>query len=427
MFCGKCGKEIAEGKKFCPYCGFSLEGIVPEVKKNPVKAKPILKEEKKGGFRINIALVITLVEVLVLSALIWGFFRVGQIVYGPEALANEYMKALAEDNWAVIMNLTDVEESEFLSGASFKKAISELVPEDFDSFNISLRKMRGDTAEVQVKYGSDGKNRNSLKLIMEKQDDKKLLLFDTWKVSADNFVLEDFVIYSPKGTDAYFDGKQLNDNLIREGYVPNVENSDNFTRYAEEFDSYVIPEIYVGTHECAALVGDNTVSALKFEASEENKYVAMTEISSTEQLQEKIISEANSDLKTILEAKVNGKAFDDISDIYLGSSDTLDRMRRNYENSLDKYYSTDSETGIKQIEVRDIKGRLQDFYLGNEGELTSQVNLEFEYDTTIIAKDWWSGKLGESMRENNSGNFYVHLVYSDDAWKIKEQQLPYGL
>lgn len=427
MFCGKCGKEVAGGKKFCPYCGNRLASSSPGINTPPAKAMPGKKEKRKIELHINKALLITIMEILLLGGLVWGFLRIGQTIYGPEAMVNEYMKALAEDDWDTIMYLTDIEESGFLTKDSLKKAISGLVPEDFDSYDVSLRKQRGSTAEVQVKYGSDGRNRNSLDLIVDKQDDKELMLFDTWKVSAENYVIEDFVIYSPKGTDVYFDGIQLDEGMIKEGYVPDVENGESFTRYAESYNSFVIPKIYIGKHECAALVGDNAVSALKFEATEENTSVAMTEIASTEKLQSEIISTAHSDLEKILNAKVNGQSFDDIADIYISLPDTINNARQNYENSLNDYYAADKERGIKQIAVRNGNGVLQDFYLSNEGELTAQANLEFEYDSTVVNKNWWSGEQEESVRENNNGVFRVYMVFNDDTWKIRDAQLPYGL
>lgn len=45
MFCRKCGKEIKEGVKFCPYCGAETT----KIKTEPRQEKTIKMKEKKGG------------------------------------------------------------------------------------------------------------------------------------------------------------------------------------------------------------------------------------------------------------------------------------------------------------------------------------------------------------------------------------------
>ena len=88
MICQKCGKEIKEGIKFCPYCGSNCEQAIfanneevpvvvpvtkekekvpevapePEKKEDVSKVTPEPKKKKKGGCAIVIIILLSLKE-----------------------------------------------------------------------------------------------------------------------------------------------------------------------------------------------------------------------------------------------------------------------------------------------------------------------------------------------------------------------------
>lgn len=433
MFCNHCGKEIIAGKKFCSYCGAAV--IPPtEKKKAPVIHKEKIKDKtpaegsfaekpvkEKKAFRINKALIVSIFEAAAIGFVVWALFRVGKSIYGPETLAKSYMDAIAEDDWEKIMNLTDVEESEFVNKQSLKTAISESISGDFDTYEVSLKNMRGSSATVDVEYGDGGRTDNDLTLIMSKQDEKALYVFDTWKVSAESYIVEDFKVYVPKGTEAYFDGIKLSDDY-KKGLSTLYEGEN------ASFESYEIPEICIGNHQAAAMVGDYAISVKSVDVTDEGeKEVRLSDVTPSEELQEEVINAAYSYLQTILDSKVSGNQFNSIKDLFIDDQEARKNARNTYENSLDSYYEHNGENGIKKITVTSADGSMQDFYLSNEGDLSSQININFKYDTTKISQDWWSKEEKEDITKNKSGNFYAYLEYVDGSWKIKEMQLPYGL
>jgi len=64
MFCPKCGKEVPDGSKFCPYCGTSLEGkpdksqtqnvLTEEERKKRAYKEELLRTEARRAVRVGI-------------------------------------------------------------------------------------------------------------------------------------------------------------------------------------------------------------------------------------------------------------------------------------------------------------------------------------------------------------------------------------
>lgn len=44
MFCGKCGKEINESIKFCPYCGNGINSVEPASQENSAQQEAVIQE-----------------------------------------------------------------------------------------------------------------------------------------------------------------------------------------------------------------------------------------------------------------------------------------------------------------------------------------------------------------------------------------------
>ena len=57
MYCTRCGKEVKEGIKFCPYCGAKIENGGAEVNENSAKRPEQPGKKKKPGHKIVIAAV----------------------------------------------------------------------------------------------------------------------------------------------------------------------------------------------------------------------------------------------------------------------------------------------------------------------------------------------------------------------------------
>ena len=431
MYCSGCGKEISDKNKFCPYCGMAVanSGNTKDTVGESINTfkpsgdsggqKKTVRERKK--IRINKALIISIVGVLILAALIVGFFKLGYFLFGPVRVAEDYMEAYAEDDWDRIMALIDMEESDFLTEESLKKSMEETIPDDYEDYNAVLVSSRGSSATVKVRYGDEGSLKNKLNLNLEKQGVKKFLFFDTWKVSADENVITNPVIYVPTGTKAYLDGVMIPENYIQEGYVP----ASVYSYGTEKYTAYVLPEVFSGEHTVAAVLDSYPLASVKAVINEENKEIVINNIICPADLQEIIINNSYEGIKQYIDSHVGGKPFSTIEGIYKQDRDLLDSAKNNYEYSANNFYASNKESGIRKVDVSSSQGQMRGFYF-NDGNIVAEIQYDFAYDTIRVDKDWWSGELSETTNENRTEKGYVYVVYaSDGSWKITSLQLPY--
>ena len=431
MYCSGCGKEIDDKNKFCPYCGTAVvnSGNAAVSAGNsintfkPSGTVPVQKREKKERKKIHVnkALLISLAEVLILAALIIGFFKLGNHVFGPARAAEDYMEAYAEDDWDRIEALTDMKESDFLTRETLKKSLTETLSGDYEDYEAILTSSRGSSAEVKVRYGDEGSLKNKINLTLEKQGEKKFLFFDTWKVSTEGYVVSNPVIYVPTGTKAYLDGAMIPENYLQEGYMPNADYSYGSDSY---YDAYVLPEVFIGEHTAAAVIDTYPLASVKTVLNEENKEIVINNLQCPEDLQEKMIRETYESIKQYVGAHVEGKPFSTIEGIYKQDRDLMESAKSNYEYASNNFFAYNKESGVKEVNVRSSHGQVNGFYL-NEGSITAEIQYDFEYDTIRADKDWWSGELTENENER-SDRGYVYVAYAPDgSWKITSMQLPY--
>ena len=93
MFCGKCGKQIEDGKAFCPFCGAAVEAPSEAVNEPAAEvlanseapapqmgyeapAEPVVPVKKKGGKAILISAIVAAVAVLVALAIVFDIFGI---------------------------------------------------------------------------------------------------------------------------------------------------------------------------------------------------------------------------------------------------------------------------------------------------------------------------------------------------------------
>ena len=444
MFCYKCGKQIADGKKFCPYCGANQSGEPNPLMQGGIASQPVggtapnsqnnlqkKPDNPKRPLKIDSALIFSLCEIIILAVIIFAFIKVGNYMYGPASIAKSYMRAIAEDDWDTVYTLTDTGDFDDVDKSEISKAVSNMIPGDFDSYEVSVKDSDDDDCQVRVRYGSDGSLKNKVTLSMSRQSAKQFLVFRTWKVSVDNELVNNLVVYAPVGTTAYFDGKELSRDLIQEGYAPS--DYDDYMAY----DAYVIPETYQGKHNAAAAISGNVVAYSEADIrknssddendsqeSDEADEIILSSVFAPADLQNEIINTAYSDFQAEISAKVTGSGFDSIKDIYGGAQDQLSGSKEKYENAADYYYKTNSEgVGIKNIRVHDVNGTMNNFY-ADEDSFHAEIDIEFKYDYKNVESDWWTGNKTENEYDNNSGSCMIYLqMDKDGSWKVISEDM----
>lgn len=425
MFCVKCGREIADGKKFCPYCGAKIAGGAAPTVNMPRSAAP---RAPKQPFRINKALVLSLIEIVIIAALGFAVFKFGNYMYGARNAAKGFMKAVAEEDWDTVYGLVDTGDSEYLTKDTVKEIIKCMFPDEFDDYEIS-DSSSDDSEEVKVRYGQNGSLKNKATLIMSEQSEKQFLIFTTWKVSVDDELVKKFVVYAPQGTDAYFDGVKLSRDLIDSGYTPSQDYGSDIS-----YDAYVIKETYKGKHTAAAAIDKNVIavdnidlSAGDPDASGYNEAV-LSSAFATKGLQDELIQLAYDDMTKIISAKINGEKFDVVKDLYTGKKDDLGNDNNRYESTLSTYCKGNVDgSGITDLELNNISGLINNFSFYNN-TLNASVAVNFTYSGTTLEQDYWSGDKTEQNLDGYSSYYNVNFVLDENGeWKIMSDELGYQL
>lgn len=423
MFCAKCGKKIPEQDKFCQFCGTPVSDKDPKPEKKIVK--PVIQHEKpkkeKKQFHINKALIVAILEVVLLVGLVYGFLKVGEYLYGPASVAKAYMQAYYEDDFDKLYAMSEKEESFFLTEDALKRSLEQKISGDFEDYEIGSVSERGRTAEVKVKYGKEGSQKNKIVLSLNKQDEKGFFIFNTWKVSPEDIIINNYAVKMPKGTDAYFDGILIPEEYKQEGF-----SEDSMYSGYDVYDSYILPEVYCGEYSLTAAIDDYPIYSEKRMISEES--VEDTYDSGSfrlfcpEKMQDEIVNTAYDYMSKYEDALISGKNFKDVEDLFVHDKDILDDAKQSYEYSMDQYYANNKDYGgIKELEIEKATGELTQFYQDVSG-ITSDITIEFDCKRTTKYRNNYYGD--DERTDENQGSCYARLVYgSDGTWKLGSMDL----
>lgn len=160
MFCPKCGKELADGVRFCSACGMPLGGAFPGDNEEFVKAK---SQNRKIGIIVVAAIAVVVIALMILIVKLVGGNSyekpLDHLVHGIQNEdAKELMKAIPEAFWENFYTDFDQEEmidliqewlEDLLGGAKIKLTYKVLEEEE-----MTDRKIRALTKELQG-YGLD--------------------------------------------------------------------------------------------------------------------------------------------------------------------------------------------------------------------------------------------------------------------------------
>jgi len=422
MFCAKCGKEIPNHDRFCQFCGTPVDNSESKqekaVVKPAIKVQTPQKERKPFRIHINKALIVSLIEVLLLVGLVFGFLKVGDYLYGPTSVAKEYMQAYYEDDFDKIYAMSEREESFFLTDEALKKALEKKLSGDFEDYEVASVSERGRSAVVKVKYGKEGSLKNKIELTLNKQDEKGFFIFDTWKVSLEDIIIDNYEVRVPKSTDAYFDGI-----LIPAEYKQERFDTDNMYGGYDVYDSYILPQVYSGEYTITAAIDDYPVYSEKINIDTETAEMTYEgngfRLYCPEKMQDEIVNVAYDYMNKYEDALITGKNFNEIEDMFVHDKDILDNAKSTYEYSGDRYYVTNKNYGgIKDLKIKKIVGEMNQFYQGERG-ISSDINIEFEFKRTTKYKSYYGDDEERTDENYSDGNCYASLVYgSDGTWKL---------
>ena len=214
---------------------FKLDAPIGEIDTGEAETQSIPPEEdifeeseKKKSF---VPLVI--LESLILIGLLAGGYKMETARCAPRNVAENFFKAELNSDFGEAYALTDFKGKEMLSGAYYADACA-LTEKKQGGQNLKIQKTgKGETYTATYK---DLKNKKTYSetVTLKKTGEKRLGLFDTWKVAGGDMIAKNISFSVPKGSHVFLCGKEVPEAFI----------------YAEdksEMEEVILPEMFTGS------------------------------------------------------------------------------------------------------------------------------------------------------------------------------------
>lgn len=373
---------------------------------------PVYAPQRAPRKPINPFMIVSLVEIVAFCIMIAVFFKVGQNTFGYENVAKNYFKSIADCDWDEVYGELELKESAFIN----KDAFLEMRKEDD---KISYSKINAEstadknTALVTITYYEKGSDYASgeLQVKLTRQSKKSFLFFDNWKVSSDNYVVNDFTIYAPQGADVYLDNQ-----VIPDKYITKKSSTP-------DSDCYQIPQMFAGTHTSFISLDGFTGPETPVYAQYDYDYLSLEydSLSVTSKQQEEILNTAYSILQKELAAGVAGNDFSTIEDLF--ADDSVADAKDSYNSYfLDSFTASGSRSAVKKLSLNNVTGSFSDFRISS-GTIYAEVIISYDYTVDYRKKDWWTDKFEKATYDSDTSTRY-YLQYQDGTWKLCSSSFP---
>lgn len=373
---------------------------------------PVYAPQRAPRKPINPFMIVSLVEIVAFCIMIAVFFKVGQNTFGYENVAKNYFKSIADCDWDEVYGELELKESAFIN----KDAFLEMRKEDD---KISYSKINAEstadknTALVTITYYEKGSDYASgeLQVKLTRQSKKSFLFFDNWKVSSDNYVVNDFTIYAPQGADVYLDNQ-----VIPDKYITKKSSTP-------DSDCYQIPQMFAGTHTSFISFDGFTGPETPVFAQYDYDYLSLEydSLSVTSKQQEEILNTAYGILQKELAAGVAGNDFSTIEDLF--ADDSVADAKDSYNSYfLDNFTASGSRSAVKKLSLNNVTGSFSDFRISS-GTIYAEVILSYDYTVDYRKKDWWTDKFEKATYDSDTSTRY-YLQYQDGTWKLCSSSFP---
>lgn len=373
---------------------------------------PVYAPQRAPRKPINPFMIVSLVEIVAFCIMIAVFFKVGQNTFGYENVAKNYFKSIADCDWDQVYGELELKESAFIN----KDAFLEMRKED-DKISYSKIKVESvadkNAAHVNITYYEKGSDYASgeLQVKLTRQSKKSFLFFDNWKVSSDNYVVNDFTIYAPQGADVYLDNQ-----VIPDKYITKKSSTP-------DSDCYQIPQMFAGTHTSFISLDGFTGPETPVYAQYDYDYLSLEydSLSVTSKQQEEILNTAYSILQKELAAGVAGNDFSTIEDLF--ADDYVADAKDSYNSYfLDSFTASGSRSAVKKLSLNNVTGSFSDFRISS-GTIYAEVIISYDYTVDYRKKDWWTDKFEKATYDSDTSTRY-YLQYQDGTWKLCSSSFP---
>lgn len=394
MFCERCGSKNPDGSAFCENCGNPFQNPynngVPVINNSGMNANTVQKVPRKPISKLTIAIII---EVVALVAVIYSMYSHEKEYYSAQKTSERFFVAMANGDWDEAYDMLDIKEGVFLNKKNFKTAgeiNSRGIVSDYE-VEAKGGEKNGKTKYYNVNYTKKSGATATEYLTLKKSKDKKYNLFETWKVSYSNLVMNEYMINVPEGAKVEFDGVTLDDSYIY----------SEFSLLSDGIETYCIQELFYGMHNIKVTMDgmDSIEEVVRVDSM--NYSYNLYEMKLSDKMVSEIEESAVSNMKTIYEAAMNDKSFSSIKNLFTTDKDKLDDIEDDYEYMAEHFNS--EYFSPYYIEFENV-------YLDFQNQYNYCVELEFDYSAEYYS---YNNKTDVS---EGSKTIFIYFINENGTW-----------
>lgn len=411
MFCGECGAKNEKGAQFCAECGAKLEQ--EEKKKEKNNSKKNVEEKKKNNKKKTndkklskkqkILIIIACIVIVVLLVL----YKIGDNVTSPDNIVKNYIDAVNNRDYDTLYETANYTgDKTFITKDNYKKIIEKTLSDDVKINNYKVKEVTyeddGLTAKVITNItATNGSDTETDEVVFElnKQSDKKYLIFDNWTLNNQNLitisVVKNYDIKVPKGSEVTFDSIKLSDKYLN--------NDDNELKNT---DVYTIPQVFSADTNIEVKLPWGDTKKDEVTPSSYDYTIDLDEDDFGKEEQKKILDSANNAFTKAMEGLITNKKFDEVKSNFASNYDLKD-LQSEYEDSLDDY--NDKDFTVSNFKITDSK--IRSMYIDND--YIFEVSMKIDYSYTATSKE-------NSETKNDDSDYYytAYMIYEDGAYKL---------
>ena len=352
-------------------------------------------------------------KILIILAICAGlgiFLAVGNRASSPEKFAEQYFSHYVTNNFEEMYEMVDCEESEFITLENFvNKCEGEKIYGSIRGYSFSKGVRKGDKLTYVVSYylGSESQP-HTYSITLNEQDEKTHMFFNTWKVSVENMIIEDYKINVPVGRVVTLDGMD-----IKKYYSKTSEDGT--------VDTYIIDRLFTGDHTIAVNL-DATGEITKTEYVSHNGQeinITTNDFAMKPDVQQKLYEYSTYIVKTMYEYAMDStKNSEHITSLYANTDEAKASAKATFE-AIRAAIQKENGASLRVLDIKTLSPSIQEFIYPDRVAVKVTYNYEFK---AVTGTSVLSGII-EEYSGSGSDTAYVYLNLIDGAWKIVKVDL----
>lgn len=392
MFCPECGNKNADNAVFCDNCGTRLQSSDMQALSAPAKKEPLSSKDKMLLIEMGVALLSVIIFIIVYN-----------VQYSAKNVAEKYVEAVFDQDWSTVYDTMLVEGSgDFMSKEAFVTA--QTISDQGDAVGadvMNVDKLSGGFSSKTycVKYRTP-EYTDVMELVLRKSG-------LSWKVDTQGYEVKNYIVTVPAGAEVKVDKIKVADSVKP-------------TEKIEGYDTYVIPEIFGVTHY-VEVSGDELedvgqlLTCYGGSVDEQDIYSTIVSVGYNKEAVEKVMEQAETDLKDILGCAAANKRFSEVAAFENASEAGKEGLISDYDYLKDDKFgngSTNYSLTKYQMSNCEMNGSVIDN--GSEDLVKVAIKGNYSYEDRSISWD------GSPYTDSGSGTCIHDLYYVNKGgeWEL---------